>query len=291
MTTYEFGAERPKVTGRLLAISAGMEFERFFEDGRAPRLNMVFGQFKAPGIRPTAGAELIILPNDMADQEIDSAETLFFHLLVLGHEIAHQVHKHLRGAGAQTAEEFRALEMWADFYGAKVAMALATHGPFVHGLTASFYPGETNQFRCLDDVGRALGRLATTYYATDSNRYASRLVRVGLAYNGIMSFLRHRLGGAFDPDLFVKVFLTIYREKRIRELVLLEGAAVTVEEEAIERSAIWHRNAQGAASALTPGLRPDYLAILHTTFDQTEEEIAASRGLRLRELRSAGFDV
>lgn len=290
MTSYEFGDHRPRVTGRILAVTAGMEFEDFFEPGQAPRLNMVFGSFNTPGVRTTPGAELIILPNDMADQEIDSASTLFFHLLVLGHEIAHVVHRHMLGARTQDPEDYRALEMWADFYGAKLAMALATHGPFVHGLTRSFYPGEKNQFSCLFDVSKALGRLTGTYY-TASSRYPSKLVRVGLAYNGVMSFLRHHLAAGFTPDLFESVFRMVYSDDRLRELVLLEGASVVVDEDAVNRSARWHRETQGPDLALTPGFRPEFEACLHTTFDQTEEEISASREVRIRELRAAGFDI
>lgn len=283
-------ADRPKVTGRILAMTVGMEFENFFEPGQAPRLNMVFGSFNVPGVRTTSGAELIILPNDMADQEIDSASTLFFHLLILGHEIAHVVHKHLLGAATQDLEDFRALEMWADFYGASVAMALATHGPFVHGLTASFYPGTKNQFSCLADVSAALGLLTRTYY-TGSSRYPSKLIRVGLAYNGIISFLRHHLAAGFTPDLFESVFRMVYSDDRLRDLVVLEGASVVVDEDAINRSALWHRKTQGSALAITPGFRPEFEACLHTTFDQTDEEISASREMRIRELRAAGFDI
>lgn len=290
MASYEFRDDMPKATGRILALTAGMEFESFFEPGQAPRLNMVFGSFTAPGVRTTKGAELIILPNDMADQEIDSAATLFLHLLMLGHEIAHVVHKHLLGAADQDPEDYLALETWADFYGAKVAMALATHGPFVRRLTASFYPGTKNQFSCLFDVSAALGLLTGTYY-TASSRYPSKLVRVGLAYNGIMSFLRHHLAASFTPDLFEPVFRMVYSDDRLRELVLLEGASVVVDEDAISRSARWHRNAQGPDLALTPGFRPEFEACLHTTFDQTEEEISASREVRIRELRAAGFDI
>lgn len=291
MTQPQPDPERPAVTGRHLALAVAMDFEAFFEPGQAPHVNVVVGTVGAPTIRAIKDAVVILLPKDMADQVVDSPMTMFLHLFALGHEIAHLVHQHLHGASGQPIEDYRGLEMWADFYGAKVAMALVTYGGTIHRLTADFYPGETNKFTCLKDVGDALGRLAETWYADPSPRYASRLVRVGLAYNGIMSFLRHHLGPEFENHLYESVFRVIYRSDTLAKFVILEGDSVTVDEEPIHRSALWHRDMQGDAAALTPGFRPELLNILHTTFDQTEEEIEESRAKRLKELRDAGFDV
>ncbi|CAM2916628.1 hypothetical protein [Brevundimonas diminuta] len=291
MTHTPADPERPAITGRLLALAVATDFEAFFEPGEAPHVNIVVGAVGAPAIRSIKDAVVILQPKDMADQVVDTPATMFFHLFALGHEIAHLVHQHLRGASGQPVEDYRGLEMWADFYGAKVAMALVTYGSTIHHLTAAFYPGETNQFSCLKDVGVALGRLAQTWYGDPSPRYASRLVRVGLGYNGIMSFLRHHLGPQFKNDLYEQVFRAIYRTEALSKFVVLEGDSVTVDEEPIHRSALWHREMQGDAAALTPGFRPELLNILHTTFDQTEEEIEESRATRLKELRDAGFDI
>ncbi len=283
--------EWPPITGRLLALAVATDFEAFFEPGEAAHVNIVVGAVGAPTIRSIKDAVVILLPKDMADQVVDTPETMFFHLFALGHEIAHLVHQHLHGASGQPIEDYRGLEMWADFYGAKVAMALMTYGSTIHHLTVAFYPEEKNQAARLKDIGAALGRLADTWYGGASPRYASRLVRVGLGYNGIMSFLRSDLGPGVEKPFYEAVFLAIYRSEALLKHVVIEDHLATVDEDPIRRSARWHREMQGDTAALTPGFRPKLLKILHTTFDQTDEDIEASRARRLKEFQDAGFAV
>lgn len=94
----------------------------------------------SPCVRSDKTGSYIVIPREMAEDVIKTLDRLIFHLLMLGHEIAHLVHRHLDGASSQSDEDYRSLELWADFYGAKVAMTLLTYGEKISPLAHQFWP-------------------------------------------------------------------------------------------------------------------------------------------------------
>ncbi|MCJ8190492.1 hypothetical protein [Sphingomicrobium aestuariivivum] len=222
----------------------------------------------------------------MADEVIDTPAKLFFHLLIIGHEIAHVVHRHINGCG-QSRDDYRALEMWADFYGAKVMMCLLTFGHRVRPKFKTFYPDTHFLETALEGMGEAAGRLVAGVYTTD-RRYPYPLLRVGLVCNGVTSFLRREINDA--PSILpFSVYKRIFSSPQVKELLLINPEHLDADFEPLERARRWHLQEQGEDAAIAPWLLPRFLDHLHTSFQQTPEELEASRITRLNELLDAGL--
>jgi hypothetical protein len=276
-------------TGRDIAFAAADDFSSFFMKGSEFPVAIRFDSVASPCIRKANGSTCIVLPHEMGAEIIDTPDELFFHLLIIGHEIAHLVHNHLEGASQQAVEDYLSLELWADFYGAKVMMTLCTFGPKIFPLILGHYP-TGDIFSALESVGAAVGRLVSTVYR-DSNRYPARLVRVGLTCNGVTSFLRHQMGSRFVPIMYYSVFKRVFSSSVVQELMILHPESAEFDAEPVMRPLRWHREQQGLAHAITPGFHPEVLEFLHTTFGQTDDEVRESERIRRNELRDAGFDV
>ena len=92
------------LSGKFIAEAAAADFEYFFLPGLGPKVPISIEGALHPGIRTNAEGTRIVIPPDMAADRIDTADKLFFHLLILGHEIAHLVHCHGH-AGEQERDE------------------------------------------------------------------------------------------------------------------------------------------------------------------------------------------
>jgi hypothetical protein len=227
-----------------------------------------------------------VIPREMAEDRIDTPDRLLFHLLMLGHEIAHLVHRHLDGASDQSDEDYRSLELWADFYGAKVAMTLLTYGEQLHQIARRFWP-DGDMHKLLSNIGDAVGLLVTKVYR-EHKKYPSRLERAGLASNGVLSFVRNYYGRTFDLRFYYSVPVRVLANPAVKALIPSNGGGTHFADEPVKRAAKWHRTTQGTASALTPGLLPHVIKYLHTDFDWTDEEIAEGQRIRLEEVRRSG---
>lgn len=275
------------LTGETIALGAAADFEAFFLPSWSYPVPVHFGPVNAACTKVFGDQLRIVLPHETATDPIENAERLFFHLLIIGHEIAHLVHRHMDGLRDQSDEDYYSLELWADFYGAKVAMALATYGSKTHQVVRRFFPnGEL--FDALDSIGDAAELLVRTVYRKN-RRYPHPLLRVGLLSNGVTSFLRHDLGARFDPILHFSVFKRVYASPAVRELMLFEPESAAFDAGPIHRAMRWHRDKQGARVAITPGFRRGVLELLHTTFNQTEDELSASMAARRDELVRSGL--
>ena len=279
---------RDQLDGEALARMAAADFEYFFLPGLGPKVEISVGNTLSACIRRKDDKVWIAIPAEMAREEITDAARMFFHLIILGHEIAHLVHRHLF-AGQQENADYSALEYWADFYGAKVMMALVTFGPRVSSVFRRFFPGGTSFDVPMEDVGKAAGRLIDTVYLPDS-RYPAPLLRVGLVNNGITSFLRHEFAGKnVNAIWYYSVFKRVFSAPTTRERMILHPEEMEFDIEPVDRARRWHREMQGNRPAIAPWLKPAVLIYLHTSFDQTDEERAESERVRLQELQAGGF--
>jgi hypothetical protein len=276
----------PALTGEMLAQAVAEDFKSFFLPGQAPQFRIAIEAAHHPCIRRSGDDVRIVVPPDMAREPIPDADTMFFHLLILAHELAHLVHRHLYVQTEETADG-RALEYWADFYGAKVVMVLVSVGERCNDIFRRFFPGTHFFEAALESIGRAVGRLVETVYS-DDKRYPPKLLRVGLISNGVTSYFRLVLKN--PPDIwYYSVFKRIFASLPVRELMLFRPEDMEFNIDPIERGRNWHRQLQGNSPAIYPWLKPGVVLFLHTSFDQTEEERIASERVRLEELHAAGY--
>ena len=260
------------LSGKFIAEAAASDFSLFFMPDLGPKIPISVEGCLHPGIRTNAEGTRIVIPPDMAADQIDTPDKLFFHLLILGHEIAHLV------------------EYWADFYGAKVMMTLVVHGGAISRIHRALMPPEADMWDSLVSIGNAVGRLVETVYSDDP-RYPPKLLRAGLINNSVTSFLRHEIMKGKDPFWYFSVFKRVMGSDAVEELKKIRPEDMTFSDDEINRARDWHRAMQGDKLAIEPWLKPQYLNYLHTSFDQTEEERAESFRQRRDELRAGGFDV
>ena len=285
--TEEVKGLGPELTGRAVAEAAASDFSLFFLPWCPYEVRVSFGPVHAAKVRKDGKGSYIVIPNVMAQDVITTPERLLFHLLMIGHEIAHLVHRHLDDASEQSADDYRSLELWADFYGAKVAMALLTFGRQLRPIAAEFWP-DRDLHKVLNNLGDAVGFLVTMVYS-NHEKYPKKIERAGQVTIGVLAFVRTNFGKRFDVRLYYSVPNRVFLCPPVRELIADDVGGFEASYEALRRAKAWHRKAQGNATAITPGFYPALLPYLHTTFGQTEEELEAGRKERLDEIKRAGL--
>lgn len=277
------------LTGEILARMALEDFAEFFFQGRELIIPLTIGDTRSHASAKSKGKKRwIAISRDMAEHEIDGPATFLFHLLILGHEIAHIAHEHVY-SGQQDTIEHSALEFWADFYGAKVLMTLITFGARIRENFDSYFSDPDEYRKRLTHVGDAVDRMVETNVYNEHPKYPAPLVRVGLVQNGICSFLRHNMGASFKPSMYASIFTIVMSGPTVRHLMESDPNQADFSDEPIKRILNWHRAMQGDRSAITPDFKFHLLKYLHTTFDQTDEERGISQAMRLSELHAAGY--
>lgn len=275
----------PVITGADLARDAAADFENFFLPQHEVKVRIEVNDTNVAVTRGTGDRVRIVISRGMAAEVIDSPEKLYFHLFIIGHEIAHVVHLHNEGP-EQTKNEYYALEMWADFYGAKTMMCLVTYGQRVRAVHRSFFPFPAFE-RPLEAMGNAAARLVTQVYIPHP-LYPFPLLRVGLLTNGIHSFMRRELENA--PSIWpYSIFRRMFAPSPIRSLMRAHPEHMEENFEPIERAREWHLKMQGDRIAIAPWLKPQVVHHLHTSFQQTPAEREHSYQTRVRELQEAGL--
>lgn len=281
--------EKPEPTGKVLAKMALKDFADFFLPGHQLVIPLTIGDTSSHASAKSRGAKRwIAISRDMADHEITDPATFLFHLLILGHEIAHVVHEHVH-AGQQEAKDHSALEFWADFYGAKVTMTLITFGSRICDGLEDFVQGASEDKKRLTYLGEAVDKMIAGNVYNDHPKYPPPLVRAGLVSNGVISFLRHNMGPSFTPTMYLSISRNVLGGPSVKRLIETDAFKTDFSSEPIERIQRWHREIQGNRPAITPHFRFNLLPYLHTTFDQTEDERQLSKQERLAELQAAGF--
>ncbi|RIV82185.1 hypothetical protein [Aurantiacibacter zhengii] len=280
---------KPSLIGERLAEMALQDFAEFFLPGYELVIPLTVGDSSSHASAKSRGQERwIAISRDMAQHEISDPATFLFHVLIVGHEIAHVVHEHVF-AGEQDAKDHSALEFWADFYGAKVTMTLITFGDRICESLAAFVEHADEGKTRLAFLGEAVDMMIAGGVYDTHPRYPQPLVRAGLISNGVTSFLRQNMGDSFSPDMYVSIFSAIMGGPSTQDLIRSDAFKTDYSFEPIERLQQWHRRIQGDRVAITSHFRLNLLPYLHTTFDQSEDERVISKARRLKELQEAGF--
>lgn len=237
----------------------------------------------------------IAVSEDLANYEVNSLESMMFLLLVLGHEAAHLLNAH-GGHHDQSNDETRALEVWADFFGTKVAMVVMTIGDRVQDMVTSLPGGDKTEDR-VNAIGAAIGLLATTYFDTNDGRYEPAPIRVATCVAGVMSALDTywRLNGIErDVGRSLSLQLRLYQALAMKAQLGQVGAAVPDRSQipAIHRI---HQEIQGGSASITKGMRPIPAEWLGTNYEGSEEDRVARSEREFEhlkvELSKLGLDI
>jgi hypothetical protein len=177
------------IIGKDVVKAFKSDIEEFFHPHAKFQLQVETGGF-SPSCRGVRERARIVLPADLMQCKITSLEELSFTLLVLGHETAHYMHRHNEHHDNE-AHESRSIEMWADFFGTKIALVVLTIGPQIGDILNALPGGEETRNR-EDALASALARLANSYFSINSTNYDPAEARVSTCVAGMLSFFQVR---------------------------------------------------------------------------------------------------
>ncbi|WP_448123768.1 hypothetical protein [Pseudomonas veronii] len=236
--------------------------------------------------RGSADSGGILISNDLAECEVDSLERMMFILLVLGHETAHLLNVH-GGFRDESNQDTKALEVWADFFGTKVAMVAMTIGDKIQNMITGL-PGGNETGARVEAVGAAIGLLGSTYFETGSARYEPAPVRVATCVAGVMSALDTfwSLNGIpRNVGRSMSLQMRLYQSPGMRLMLSkVEGASAPGRGQFPTIRRI-HQHIQSGRASITEGMRPIPSAWLHTNYEGSEQERMAEAERQLEKLK------
>lgn len=172
------------ITGHSVITSFKKDVEDFFSTNSAFELRIENGGL-GPICKGVGEKARLCLPDDFFTQIIDRPENFVFLLLVLGHETAHYLNRHNEHDDKSYVES-QGIEMWADFFGTKIAFVALTFGKELSKLM-TFFP--RSAMDRLEVFSLALEKLSDCYFQGASMRYPEKSTRIATYVAGVMSFL------------------------------------------------------------------------------------------------------
>ena len=134
------------------------------EFGRASRL-----QASVAGI---GDDKRIKLSKDICEFEITNLVDLFYVAIIVCHEVAHYLNNHTSHID-KSSVDFTALEVWADFFGARIFITAITFGSRTQKLIKRFC-SEIEQEQILISIGRAIKDIYKYIYLQKIGRASCR---------------------------------------------------------------------------------------------------------------------
>lgn len=166
------------------------------------------------------GEPRVIFSEEIGELEISTLKDAFIVLLIGCHEAAHVLNCHHRIGHTEFSDvirDDRSLELFADFFGAKLLQTLVLKGEYIGHILSSFKSPPLNGNILYESIGSALGELYRTYYyrSDKSKIYESALSRVGICVNGINSVLDRAYG--FDIFRALTVFFAFHKDSSFND--------------------------------------------------------------------------
>ncbi len=270
------------LTGEKLARLAAADFESFFVPEGKVSVRIFVESGPIARARGTGANARILISPDMANDVIDGPDRFHLHLLIIGHEIAHLLHRHVQSEPPETSD-IQALEYWADFYGAKVMTTLVSFGANISAIYKHYFPKDRFD-PGLRSMGSAIGTMVETVYSVNK-LYPAPLVRVSLTTNGIMCVLRRfMLADNVDSRWMLSAILRLMSAPETKNLMNTNPNQIDGLLAPLERARQWHLNEQKAHPPIEQWLHPALIPFLGTTFEESELEIALATAERREEL-------
>jgi hypothetical protein len=295
------------ITGEQVANAFKADVESFFGKDKF-HLRIEAGGFR-PVCKGKGKAARIILPQEIFSKSVETANDMALILIVLGHEAAHYLNRHNEHED-QSPVETRALEMWADFFGMKLALVAMTFGENLQNISAAL-PGWSSSDRRTDAVAEALAILSVSYFSEKHESYPSTATRVATCIAGALSFFEivyqmqdGAKGGyaaylhASNPETIVKRALGVQQRIYKNHVIYIlhsKSEDSLLSSDQIETIHAVHRSIQGNQPAMFDGMAPIpalWLRLDYRVEDEQRRAIAIERGKLLREtLDRLGIDA
>ncbi len=283
------------IYGRDVIDAFKSDIEWFFYPSAGFAMNIIVRGTRT-AYRGNAASGGVLISTDLAECEVDSLEKMIFILLVLGHETAHLLNVH-GGYQDESNQDTKAIEIWADFFGTKVAMVAMTIGEKVQDMVIGL-PGGRETGARVEAIGAAIGLLGTTYFQTESARYEPAPIRVATCVAGVMSALDTywSLNGIpRSVERSLSLQLRLYKSPAMRSMLSKIWAADVPDRANFPIIRRIHQHIQGERASITEGMRPIPSAWLRTNYEGSEHErmAEAERQLEIlkKELSKLGLEL
>lgn len=225
----------------------------------------------------------LLVERFLADTNVETLEQVLLCLLLTGHEMCHLMNNHNKRSDWKATER-KALEMWADFFGARVTFCLLTHGKKTQSViaaalgplaTAHSLPSGFSQERLLNAFGNVLDIVFAQFIkAQKSEKYPSASERMLTITAGVNSYF-YREFGRLDENwtLFIYQKIAFGRPWFANSATEMQGQEM--DEGIFMLINKVHKDISGVRASISPGLRPEYEKLIGTGYRNTE------RGRRL----------
>lgn len=277
------------------------DVEDFFPSDSNFTLNIVEEGWNPPRCKGVGANARIVLPTSYSEKRVDTYEEMVLMVVVLGHEAAHFLNRHNEYTD-ESSLETQAVEMWADYYGVKLALVAFTFGKNMQSLAESLRVEASMRFR-INSFSSAFSTLASTYFSISHPSYPPATVRVATCIAGLLSFFEKifsfqalQRGDANEYAISLKPETVVQRAICIQmwiyensELLRLhkEPSTLTLNREQIRLISKIHRKIQSQQEAFFKGMKEVPAHWLNLGFDTPEEEQIINANARLSMLKSA----
>jgi hypothetical protein len=230
----------------------------------------------------------IRLSIDFCDFPVTNLKDLFFVSIIICHEIAHYLNDHTSHLDKSNAD-FTALEVWADFFGARLFITSITFGSRMQKLIKKFTP-IIEEDKILSAIGLAIKDMYEfIYLPTTDKRYPLALERVLIFNAGSTSFF-YRLYNSLTPEFSIKVILTILKEAGLTDIVGKYESSKVNNLQLKNNISDMHKALQGNDDSITKGLKPCYYIFLTTNYFQTPSETKYNHLKLSDQIKNLGFE-
>lgn len=279
------------IKSREIVQAARWDLRSFFVKGIAPKFKLELGQRAMREHATYSGRgdkAILCFSKDFCSYEVSSIDDYNFVLMIISHEFAHYFHKHNEHKDVDSLDT-KSIEAWADFFGAKIMMTLATFGEnnirICRELGFNFHSGDM-----LDSMSNALYRLAESLFDTEDTRYSNRITRVGYCAAGVTSFL-DSYWKDFNFSRSLDVLGRLYSNETLSGWLTAESHDFSLDRDVIERVNKIHNKIQGYQLDITGGLKPEFIKYLGTSYKTTPKMRDLYLRTRREQAKRQGFDL
>ena len=269
-----------KITAKDVITDIARDFESFFITDYKVKLD--FGKYNGLSIKGTGSKTRIKIPNEFANMEINSDEDLVYIVLLMGHELAHQINKHNLHI-TNTNEEHRAIETWADYFGISISLTILLYDTNFRRYIKGNYLSNDEHIRL---VLRVFDRLYLNVYKNSDSKYESPEYRLNTVFVGIVSWIAKvevtRNIFSKNPKDEQEIYrdYSFHWQLRLIEIISENKNSITynvliyiktLDELDIMKSKIKlvhdiHKKISNDRNSITFGLKLQFLEILNTSF-------------------------
>ena len=229
-----------------------------------------------------SGKERVLAVSEFnANTEIVDVKSLVAAHLIAGHELAHLLNDHNLPQHKSEADN-RALEMWADYYGSRLAYTILIFGRHSGDLLKSFagpyinadsVPFEAWSRLLLDGTRDALDMFYNLWKGTQKSRvHPAGTFRVHSILGGVLSFFSRYYRRIEEPT-FLMTIQALLLNQPWYESASAEMMSDEVDHEQFMHIGTMHERIQAERPGITEGLHPFFDNLIGTSYDVSRDAL------------------